>query len=104
VEGIRMRVVPQVDRRWWGQLEQQQASPRPADDGAFKARFYSALSEVNRAQLEADHAAERLTTGEANDLSEVMISSEKARLALLLATRIRSQAIDAYREIMRMQI
>ncbi len=97
-----MRIVPQSDSRWWGHL--QGVSTRPAEQNAFKDRFMSALNQVNQAQLDADGAAVRLATGEGNDLSEVMIATEKANLSLLLATRVRNQAIDAYREIMRMQV
>ncbi len=97
-----MRVNPQINTQWWGQLDRK---PTKAAGGeTFRDRFLEALDQVNQAEKTADLAAQKLATGEADDLSEVMISAEQARLSLLLTLRLRNQAIDAYREIMRMQV
>lgn len=38
------------------------------------------------------------------DVSELMIVSEQAKLSLQLTTQIRNKVIEAYQEIMRMQV
>jgi flagellar hook-basal body complex protein FliE len=45
-----------------------------------------------------------LTTGEINNLHSIMISAEKADITLSLALQIRNKVIEAYENIMRMQI
>jgi flagellar hook-basal body complex protein FliE len=47
---------------------------------------------------------ERMVGGEAVDLHEVMIAVEKARTSFDLLMEIRNKTIEAYREIMRMQV
>lgn len=64
----------------------------------------NALSQVNNLQQDSDKMAEKLATGETNDISQVMIASEKANLALQLTVQIRNKVVDAYQEIMRMQV
>jgi flagellar hook-basal body complex protein FliE len=52
----------------------------------------------------ADQAVLKANTGESVDLHELMISMEKADISLRLMVQLRNKAIDAYQEIMRMQI
>lgn len=71
---------------------------------SFSQVLREALAEVNRLQVEAEEAARKLVTGEISDISEVMVAAEKANLALQLTIQIRNKAIEAYQEIMRMQV
>lgn len=79
-------------------------------DGAQKAgadfgKFLTdALNQVNDLQSNADAASMQLATGQVQDLSTVMIALEKASLSLNLTVSVRDKAIDAYNQIMRMQI
>lgn len=79
------------------------AAAKPAA-GGFADSLQSAISEVNKAQVEADRAVEQLHTGEAKNLHEVMISMEKADISLRLMVQMRNKAVEAYQEIMRMQV
>lgn len=45
-----------------------------------------------------------LLSGNLDDLSSVMIASEKAEIALSLTVAIRNKAIEAYKDIMSMQV
>jgi len=62
------------------------------------------ISEVNALQKKADLAAGQLVTGEAENLHQVMLAVEKASLALSLMVEVRNKVLEAYREIMRMQM
>ena len=46
----------------------------------------------------------KLATGEIEDISQVTIAAEKAAINLQLAIQVRNKALDAYQEIMRMQM
>lgn len=81
-----------------------------AANGAAKAgsdfgQFLSdALNQVDNLQKEADAASVGLATGQIQDVHTVMIALQKANLALSLTVETRNKLIDAYSEIMRMQI
>ena len=70
----------------------------------FTDLLKQSLGEVNSLQFEADDWAEKFASGETDNIHQVMIASEKANIALQLATAVRSKIMDAYSEIMRMQI
>lgn len=77
-----------------------QASPV---EGAGK--FFSELvSKVNDLQNQSDTAIQGLASGENKNLHEVMISMEKASISFLFMSQVRTKAIEAYQEIMRMQL
>lgn len=71
---------------------------------SFGQTLTQAISDVNNLQSEAGKAVEKMVTGEAADLHEVMIAVEKARTSFDLLMEIRNKTIDVYREIMRMQV
>ena len=60
------------------------------------------IQEVNRMQIEADSAIEKLATGE-KDFAEVVNAVEKADLAFSTLMQIRNRLVDAYQEIMRIR-
>ena len=70
----------------------------------FSEVLSDALSQVNQFQLEADRQSMLLATGQASEIHSVMIAAEKAELALELTLQLRNKALEAYQEIMRMQV
>lgn len=62
------------------------------------------LSKVNSLQQDANVAIEKLATGEEQSIHETLIAVEKAELAFKTMNQLRQKVIDAYREIMRIQI
>jgi flagellar hook-basal body complex protein FliE len=71
---------------------------------SFSNLLEEAISKVNTLQNKADQMMEKLATGEVKDLHQVMIALEEANLALQLTLQIRNKVVEAYQEIMRMQI
>jgi len=63
-----------------------------------------ALNKVNDDQLYADEMDRMLATGEVDSVHEVTIAAQKAQLTLNLAIEIKSQLMEAYKDIMRLQI
>jgi len=71
----------------------------------FKDVLKQALSEVNDLQIAAEQKALGFTYGNPNiDIHDVMIGMEKAHLALQLTIEVRNKLVEAYQEIMRMQL
>lgn len=71
---------------------------------SFGETLQRAIADVNTLQSEAGKAVEKMVVGEAVDLHEVMIAVEKARTSFDLLMEIRNKTMEAYREIMRMQV
>ncbi len=72
-------------------------------DGAGK--FFSELvSKVNDIQVQSDKSIQGLASGENKNLHEVMIAVEKASISFQFMTQVRNKALEAYQEVMRMQV
>lgn len=70
----------------------------------FSQYIKSALDSINSKYLEADEAVNSLVTGDAKDIHTVMLATEEAKLSLELATEIRNKIVDAYKELMNVQV
>ncbi|NTV14037.1 MAG: flagellar hook-basal body complex protein FliE [Desulfobulbaceae bacterium] len=79
------------------------APVKPVGEG-FADVLKTAVSQVNDSQVAANSAIEKFQTGETRDLHEVMITMEKADISMRLMMQVRNKVVDAYQEIMRMQV
>lgn len=70
----------------------------------FAEQVKKSIESVNRKQIEADHAANGLASGQQSNIHEVMIQMEEAEISLRLMVQIRNKVVEAYQEIMRMQV
>ena len=70
--------------------------------------FADILSDSMKTAQQADDADKfstlQLLSGQNDDLSGLLLDMQKAELSLNLALQIRNKVIDAYTEIMRMQV
>jgi len=71
---------------------------------SFSEAMKRQLGEVNELQVQAEKASEALALGEADNIHEVMIRTEEAKLALEMTVQVRNKVIEAYQEIMKIQI
>lgn len=71
---------------------------------SFGETLNQAVKDVNALQTEAGKAVEKMVDGENVDLHDVMIAVEKAKTSFDLLMEIRNKTIDAYRELMRIQV
>ncbi len=62
------------------------------------------VNSVNNTQLSADKSIQNLITGESKGLHEVMIAMEKSSISMQFLTQVRNKAVEAYQEVMRMQV
>jgi len=71
---------------------------------SFSSLLKNALQDVNQLHLNADADAQKLVAGEAVDVHQVMIGMEKANVAFGLTLQVRNKLVEAYQEVMRMQV
>jgi flagellar hook-basal body complex protein FliE len=71
---------------------------------SFADTLKEAIGDVNQLQKAADKAAQDLATGRTDNVADVMIATEKADVALRVMVQVRNKIIDAYQEIMKMQV
>lgn len=72
-------------------------------EGAGK--FFSELvSKVNEMSVNSDKSIQGLASGENKNLHEVMIAVEKASISFQFMAQVRNKALEAYQEVMRMQV
>ncbi len=64
----------------------------------------NALGSVTAADYGDKSANVALLTGQLDDMHTATIAAEKADIVLQLTLQIRNKAVDAYNEIMRMQV
>ncbi|BBB70246.1 hypothetical protein UNDYM_5993 (plasmid) [Undibacterium sp. YM2] len=70
----------------------------------FSNWFSDQLSQVNDQLLTADKGVQQLAAGDASNLHQVMINLEQAKLSMQLVMQVRNHVLDAYREILQMQV
>lgn len=73
-------------------------------DASFFSELKSSIGQTNKLLGDADKANANMVTGKSENLHEAMITMEKAETALKYLIQVRNKAIDAYREVMRMQL
>ncbi len=84
-----------------------EALAKPSDDkkaGSFANVLQDSLGEVNQMQQKADAAITALATGEKVSLHETMIAMEQADVSFRLMMQVRNKIVEAYQEILRMQV
>jgi flagellar hook-basal body complex protein FliE len=72
--------------------------------GGFAAWLDKELGNVNNQIVNADSQVRKLAAGEVDNLHQVMISMEEAKLSFQLALQVRNRLLEAYQEVLRMQI
>ncbi len=95
-------IVPAVDARSEMRPAQPTASGEVTED--FKAFLTEALEKVNQQQIYSEQMTQQLALGQVENLHDVMIAAEQASVSLQMVVQVRNKVVEAYQEIMRMQI
>lgn len=80
------------------------AAPTGQSGRSFGSTVKDALADVNKLQSDADQVATKLAGGDAVEIHQAMIAMQKASTALQFTIQVRNKVIEAYQEIMRMQV
>ncbi|MFY9376937.1 MAG: flagellar hook-basal body complex protein FliE, partial [Peptococcia bacterium] len=73
-------------------------------ENGFKDMLLDALAQVNSDLIGAEKLTQDFALGKDVELHQVMAATEQANLALQLTIQIRNKVIEAYQELMRMQL
>lgn len=71
---------------------------------SFADTLIQAIGKVDELQKTADKSMQNLATGRSDNIADVMIAAEKAEIGLKVMVQVRNKIIDAYQEMMRMQV
>jgi flagellar hook-basal body complex protein FliE len=78
-------------------------APKPPS-GDFGDTITSALEAVSDAEFHADALAQDVAVGGETSVQQLMVAMTKASLSVDLLVQVRNKAVEAYQEVMRMQI
>jgi flagellar hook-basal body complex protein FliE len=71
---------------------------------SFTEMLKDSIDKTNDIQIQADNAAKELAAGRNKNIHETMLMLEKADMSFKLMMQVRNKIIEAYREVMRMQV
>lgn len=72
--------------------------------GGFFETLQKSMEEVNADQLQADGSIKDLIAGKSKNIHETMLQIQKAELSLKTMMQVRNKILEAYKEIIRMQV
>jgi flagellar hook-basal body complex protein FliE len=72
-------------------------------ENGFAEKLKTSIMEVNQRQQNANQAIEKVVNGEI-DIHEGMLKIQEADISMRLLLQVRRKVMDAYTEIMRMQL
>ena len=94
-----------TDYRSFNGLAGAAVKPTEEADSGFKTLLGGLIDSANQAEAADQLSNIDLANGvDIGDLSATIIAAEKAELSLRLVLQIRNKVVDAYSEIMRMQV
>lgn len=73
-------------------------------ESSFLDTLKDSIKRVGELEKEADKEVEKLAKMESDDVTSTMMAIEKADLTFQLMMQVRNKIIDAYQEIMRLQV
>lgn len=79
-------------------------SPEAGGTKTFGDFMKDLVHDANTSALQADAKMQDVAAGRNKDLHGAVLAMEKADIQFRLLTQVRNKVIDAYREIMRMQV
>ena len=70
----------------------------------FASWLAKEIGSVNDKLVNSDQLLQRLATGDVDNLHQVMIGIEEAKISFQLLVQVRNKLLDAYQDILRMQV
>lgn len=72
--------------------------------GSFERLVSQGLGSVNEQLLSSQVDLQALASGEAQNLHQIMMKLEESRLSFQLMMQVRARLLEAYQDVMRMQV
>ncbi len=79
-------------------------SEKQAGGSSFGSVLKDAISDISKLQNDADKTIAKVQLEDAGSIHEAMIALEKAGISFQVMMQVRNKILDAYQEVMRMQI
>lgn len=98
-----MSVGPITPVSWPRLPEMVRGVAQPGGEG-FQAAMKEALGTVNQLGQEAARVTERFLNGEGEEIHSVIMADQKASVSFDLFLQVRNKVVQAYQEVMRMQV
>ena len=76
----------------------------PASGSGFGGELAKQIGSLDSLQQDAATASQQLATGQATDPSATVMTIERARLAMQLASQIRTKGVDALQDVFHTQV
>lgn len=80
------------------------AGPQAAGGVDFGQMVSDGISQVNQQLAASQVDLQRLATGDVQNLHQVMMNLEETRLSFQLLMQVRNRMLEAYQDVMKMQI
>jgi len=74
------------------------------EEGSFGKVLKSKIEEINKLQLDADNAIAKVELSDSGSIHEAMIALEKADISFKTMLQVRNKILEAYQEVMRIQV
>jgi flagellar hook-basal body complex protein FliE len=79
-------------------------APTSGTAATSQSGFAESLANVTNLTANADTLAGQVATGQLTDIHQFTAAAAKAQLGVELTVAVRNRAVEAYQEIMRMQV
>jgi len=99
-----MTTIPGITNQSILPLSSSDSSDVSKAEKSFADYLSSTLDQVENTQKSSDTAVEKLSTGQAKNMHEVMLAVSEADISVRMLVQVRNKALDAYDKIMQMQI
>src|SRR5262245_32853272 len=76
----------------------------PRGGGAFRDVLSSAIQNVEAFGHDANTSVQRFLSGEGEELHTTILATQRSELAFEMFQQVRNKVVNAYQEIMRMQM
>jgi len=74
------------------------------NEGSFGNILTSKIEEINKLKLDADDAITKVEFSDSGSIHEAIIAMEKASISFKTMLQVRNKVLEAYQEVMRMQV
>jgi flagellar hook-basal body complex protein FliE len=79
-------------------------TPAAGQPGEFQKVLSGAINQVESMNNNASESVQKFLRGDNEDLHTTILATQKAELAFQLGLQVRNKVVDAYQEIMKMQM
>jgi len=83
------------------------ATPAVGPSGSgkeFQSVFANAVAQVESFQRNAQQSVDRFLSGEGEEIHSVALATQQAQISFDLFLQVRNKVVNAYQEVMRMQV